>query len=187
MEANELFDKNTKLAYKLANLIYAKNPRLEYEDVCQEALLGLWKAATKFDENAGYNFSTFAYKVIFRDLLVYLRKYYRVTGGNSVCSLDAELDNSIGLVLADTIEGPNLMADYEFQNLFDEVMKKYQASRKSNRTDKQKDISVLNRYFIEGINQVEIGEEDNVSRAAISKRVCNFTEWFKQNYNKDLI
>lgn len=68
----ELFNDNIKLAYKLASK-YLKN-NVEYEEVKQMALIGLWKAAQIFDESKEYKFATLAGTVIQNEINGFLRK-----------------------------------------------------------------------------------------------------------------
>lgn len=71
MTKEELFNKNTNIAYKLA-WGYYKNYSREIEDIKQVALMGLWKACLKYDENIAA-FSTYAYPIIKNHINIYVR------------------------------------------------------------------------------------------------------------------
>ena len=70
MTKEEMFNKNIKIAYKIANR-YLTNYASEYEDIKQIALMGLWKAVSTF--NNTHAFSTYAYTVISNEINYYLR------------------------------------------------------------------------------------------------------------------
>jgi len=65
----------TKLAHAVAHksepLAYVLN--VEYEDLYQIAMIGIWTASIKFKANQGVKFTTFAYSVAYYDILKYLR------------------------------------------------------------------------------------------------------------------
>ena len=97
MTKEEMFNKNIKIAYKIANR-YLINYANEYEDIKQLALMGLWKAVSTFDNT--HAFSTYAYTVISNEINCYLRtvkKHY------NTISLKQEIKEDITLedVLAD--------------------------------------------------------------------------------------
>lgn len=54
----QLFNENQNLVYYAIKKI--KCPAAWYEDCLQEGMLGLWYAATNYDPNLGYKFSTYA-------------------------------------------------------------------------------------------------------------------------------
>ena len=68
MTKEEMFNKNIKLAYKIANK-YRINHSNEIEDIKQIALIGLWKAVTRY--NGKNTLSTFAYVVIQNEINLY--------------------------------------------------------------------------------------------------------------------
>lgn len=70
MTNEEMFTANTKIAYKIA--WQYKSCGIEFEDLKQICLLGLWKAVITFKNT--HAFSTYAYKVIFNEVNQYLRK-----------------------------------------------------------------------------------------------------------------
>lgn len=70
MTKEELFEKNTLMAYKIANR-YRTNYNRYYEDIKQEALLGLWKSCQTYNEST--KFSTYAYVCISNTINMYIR------------------------------------------------------------------------------------------------------------------
>lgn len=97
MTNEEMFNKNIKIAYKIANR-YLTNYASEYEDIKQIALMGLWKAVSTFDNT--HVFSTYAYTVISNEINYYLRT---VKKNYNTISLKQEIKENITLedILAD--------------------------------------------------------------------------------------
>lgn len=65
---------NEKLAYKVANRFTPKT-MVDFEDIKQLALIGLYKAAKNFDESKGAKFSTFAYRVATNEVLQEMKHF----------------------------------------------------------------------------------------------------------------
>lgn len=59
-EGGDLVTANQKLAYWLAARFHARHPNLDLEDVQQEALMALVKAAEQFDPESGSKFGSYA-------------------------------------------------------------------------------------------------------------------------------
>ncbi|MGU8260013.1 sigma-70 family RNA polymerase sigma factor, partial [Clostridium perfringens] len=53
-------ENHIKLAYIATNEVYKKNSSMNFEEVLSAAMLGLVKAANRFDEKKGFKFSTYA-------------------------------------------------------------------------------------------------------------------------------
>lgn len=68
----QLFEENYKLAY---SVLWRKYPTYANdEDIQQEALIGLWKACTTYD-NKKTQFSTYAYSCIVNQVKLYFRDH----------------------------------------------------------------------------------------------------------------
>lgn len=79
----ELFEKNKAFAHYIVNKYYSKY--MFDDDITQSALIGLWKAALKFEEQKGA-FASFAYVVIRNEINKELRKLIHYRTRNSLCS-----------------------------------------------------------------------------------------------------
>jgi len=55
---------NVGLVRKIANKMYFKNPQYSFDDLYQEGVFGLIRAAEKFDPKEGCRFSTYSYQWI---------------------------------------------------------------------------------------------------------------------------
>lgn len=93
MKAEELFDKYTNFAYKIAHK-YSNYSR-ETEDIKQQALMGLWVASKEYDASKGFPFMSFANVVINNQILIYLRKVKKHVG---IQSLDKPMNEQQHLI-----------------------------------------------------------------------------------------
>lgn len=101
-DENEIFEKNMKLAYMVANR-YSNYIR-EREDILQIAFEGLWLAVKKYDENKS-KFSTFAVTIMTNNINYYLRSvkkesntahlFDNVSGKENITYMDVLCDETI--------------------------------------------------------------------------------------------
>ena len=97
-DTNKLIEDNMNIAYKLAWQYYNKfNKRIEFEELQSISFLGLTKAAKTFNENLTYTFSTYAYKCIINEILLFYRKNKK----HYAISISSEIINDI--ILEDTL------------------------------------------------------------------------------------
>ena len=88
---------HTKLAHLLAHKfkIAANNLHIDYDDLYQVALIGIWKATKKFDPAKGFTFATFASSVAINEIKMHLRRAtagkYQI--GNPIGKEDGFMDN----------------------------------------------------------------------------------------------
>ncbi len=57
---SELVEHNVRLVHKLARKVYAEDPAMTYDDLVQIGMLGLMHAASKYEPERGFKFSTYA-------------------------------------------------------------------------------------------------------------------------------
>lgn len=168
MTKEEIFNKNIKLAYKIANK-YRLNYSEEYEDIKQIALIGLWKAVTRY--NGKNALSTFAYVVIQNEINLYLRKTKK-----SVKAISINTEVKDNLTIEDTLrveDSIEELLDYIEQREIEQVLNKVLEQQ----TEEYKNIYELYR---QGYRQKQIAEtvkmsQCNVSRVIkkINKKVSN--------------
>lgn len=158
MTKEEMFNKNIKIAYKIANR-YLINYANEYEDIKQIALMGLWKAVSTFDNT--HAFSTYGYTVISNEINCYLRtvkKHY------NTISLKQEIKEDITLedVLADKnnyIE--KLENSLDIENYISQI-------RNSKLNEKEKMVFELT---LKGYKQRQIAKIIGCSQAEVSRKI----------------
>jgi RNA polymerase sigma factor (sigma-70 family) len=75
MCSNKLFDENTDYADTIASCLYKKyNNLMEYDDIKQLCLIGLFNASKTFDVNKKTEFKTYANKFMRSEVINELRK-----------------------------------------------------------------------------------------------------------------
>lgn len=95
MEIN--VEDHVKLAHLLAHKykLVADKLNVDYDDLHQVALIGIWKATRKFDPNKGFTFCTFASSIAINDIKMHFRKVttgkYQV--GNPIGEKDGFMDH----------------------------------------------------------------------------------------------
>ena len=57
---NKFVEHNLRLAMQTAHRYHKAQPAVDYEDLIQEATLGIFRAVEKFDPERGFKFSTYA-------------------------------------------------------------------------------------------------------------------------------
>lgn len=171
-EMNQLFNENTKIAYKIANQ-YRTNYPDEYEDIKQIALLGLWKAVQNY--NPKWALSTIAYKIIFNNINYYLRSVKKHREHDFSINTIICYDDKSDLTIEDLIEDDedhidNLLQKMCIQQSFDKM-----------------NFSEIEEKFInlkkQGLSQKEIGEKLNRSQAQISRIQKKLRIRFKKRSN----
>lgn len=155
MKAEELFDKYTNFAYKIAHRY--SNYDKETEDIKQQALTGLWIASKEFDESKGFPFMSFASVVINNQILMYLKKIKRHMGAVSANKEVAE-----NIELLEIIPDTHYLEDKESELECNLILKEI----KNERT----------RYIFAqlaiGRSQTDIADELGVSRYFVSQIKC---------------
>lgn len=158
MTKEELFEKNTLMAYKIANR-YRTNYINEYEDIKQEALLGLWKACQTFDDSRGC-FSTYAYPCISNTINIYIRSI-RKHQDNDISLFTPTTDN---LYLEDLLGGE----DVNIEQLEDTMILESLREDINNCILDNRERKVYN-LFLDGLKQHEIANEIGASQPVVSR------------------
>lgn len=165
MTKEELFEKNTLMAYKIANR-YRTNYNGYYEDIKQEALTGLWKACQSYDDTRGC-FSTYAYPCISNTINMYIRTLRK----------HQDHDISINQPVTDELYLEDMLGaeDENIEQLLDsmildEIKENFDSCFRNERERK------VYSLFLEGRRQQEIADELYLSQPVVSRierRVTN--------------
>lgn len=106
-DANELFEKNIPLAIDVLADVIGKMPkdfvRIHHDDMKQEALIGLWKASSRFDGTRGTMFSTYAVPLIRGEIYNYIEKQIRGRRNYNVTVISLETPVEDGLTIGDML------------------------------------------------------------------------------------
>lgn len=141
---------NMNLVYYLIDKYYPTF--VGNEEVMQEGMLGLCKAADTYDESKSV-FSTYACTCILNQIKMWFRNNKK---HNQNLSLDYTISSDEGEVVSfmDTLVGSEDVDYIDYQNLFGDL------------SDTEKTICELLKR---GYNQIEIGEKIGKSRTGVNK------------------
>lgn len=157
MKAEELFDKYTNFAYKIAYKY--SNYDKETEDIKQQALMGLWIASKEFDESKGFSFMTFANAVINNQILLYLRGIKKHIGNPSADKPINEQQYLIDVLADDKDYILELEEQLDLgkvkQTVYDERLQ-------------DKDIKAF-RLLLQGKTQKEVASQMKMSQPTVAK------------------
>lgn len=157
MTNEELFNQNVKLAYKIAWSY--RSCGVEFEDVKQMCLLGLWKAVKTFKNDKGVIFATYAVRVMQNEVNQYLRKNKKYLNNKSLSDKIKE-----NIFLEDII--PNEKNEIEQKEEAIDSEKYLERIYKNVKTDKQKRVITM---YINGSTQKKIGEKLGISQPQVSR------------------
>lgn len=175
----KLFNENLCLAYSIAEKFYREGFYEDFQDIKQIALIGLWKAS-KYYDNKKAKFSTFAYKVMLNDIMLYFHRYkkqYKDLSINIPVSEDYSNNSDPNNIM--TLED-KILNDFDIDEVItkldiQEIIKKVLMKE----TDKRKEIYNL---FLSGKSQNEIAEILGVSRQWVSYVILKIEDKIKENY-----
>lgn len=140
------------------------------EDLLQEGLIGLHKATLSYNEDKGIKFSTFSFRCIYNELLMFVKKvnrkdYYK---GEYISSLDSPIKNNNEegscKCVVDTLESPvNFMNDVENRDILQYIFDRCSL------TEQERLIIYLRE--VEGYDQWEIGKIIGISQSGTSRKL----------------
>lgn len=168
MAKEKMFNENINIAYKIVQRY--RNCGIEYEDLKQIALLGLWKAVNTYKADKKVLFSSYSYKVIQNEINLYLKT-------NKKHFLNRYLKDEIieGFTIEEVI--PN--KDNQIERLEDFLdTRKYISKIKKYITNKREKIIV--DMLLSSKKQNEIAKELGISRQRVSKIIENIRKRIKK-------
>lgn len=190
MTPEQRFNDNKKLvAYCLKNLTY---PAMYQEDIYQEGMLALWRAAKSFDESRGFTFSTYAVPWIFGSMKRFIREncstiriprsMWESGEAISIGSLDALIDEekSDNATFGDFIPSE---PDF-YPELFDDQIDDFLATVDN---DKYRDVYEEIAYgcaYGDAPTQQELAKKYGYSQAQISRLRTKFRKEFRDFLNR---
>ena len=170
---DNLITDNLKLVY----YIYEKLSKNEIttrnkDDIVSEGMVGLIKAARKFDEGKGCKFATFAAQCIRNEMLMYLRKLNRQTHEVSLNTPIGEDRDGDELCLMDILEDGHGNPETEIEKF---LFKTYLEKQKPK--DREVVIAVC-----QGYSQKEIAARLNVLQPTVSRRLSRLKKRAKKEF-----
>lgn len=157
MKNEELVLDNMPLVWHIAKKY--RNMGHEYDDLVQEGMIGLMKAAEKFDPDRGCRFSAFAGACIENDIRMYLRreKKHRCC----VMSLDQKICE----------DGSRLEEVIGFQADGFECIWKQDLLERAAGTVGRKEWGLVRRYYLDGATQKELAKQYGIRQPQVSKEL----------------
>jgi len=186
MENTEVVDRE-KLVTDNINLIYhvmKKMGILSQQDEYYDAgVIGLIRAAKKYDPSTGYKFSSLAAKYIKHQILREIQERktsnrrinYETVSLDYVVSTYKGVDTTLGDFAADPFDIEEFMMHKE----------KIESVVKAIYTLKEKDRRIIKYHICDHMNYKEIAEKLNCSRSAISMRMKKIIEKLKKELNEE--
>ena len=132
------------------------------EDVVQETFTKIYMYSEKFTVQEGASFKSWGYKILVNTSLTKYQKLKREK--NTFFYIDPELEHLLK-------DNHNEFEEYTIREYIVSTLSKLPTSF----------AEVLHKYFIEGVPQKEIAEEEGVSVSAIKTRIHRAKKEFKKN------
>lgn len=155
----ERFEKHEHLVFHVYHTRFSSHDD-EREELISEGRLALWKACCSFDEDRGFQFSTYAVTVIQNRIYNYLN---RVRRHASVLSLDekiAEDSDGCAMCLLDTIGQEE---DPTARYLLNDCMAQLD----------ERDQHIV-RLLMEGYTQQEVSVQLGIAQSTVCRCLCRF-------------
>lgn len=190
MTPEQRFNENIKLVhYCMKNLTY---PAMYQEDVRQEGMLALWRAAKSFDESRGFAFSTYAVPWIRGCMKRFIRdncSTIRISRAMwedgemiTVGSLDALIDEEKS---ESTTVGDLIPSEPDFYpELFEDQIDDFLATVTNTRYRDIYEEFVYGAAYGDAPTQRELADKYGYSQGQIAKLKKNFREEFKLFLNR---
>ena len=179
-EINNLVIENINLCYDISWKYYKKyNNILDFDDIVSICNLGLVKAANTYNSSKGYAFSTYAYKVIVNELLMYLRNNKRRNKYNvNFISINDSMNFDENLSLE------NLIADnYNLEQFVEDKLLIDLLHTFINELPDMLRDAIL--YKLEGKTQQEIARLLNVSQPQVSRLLSKATYRLRLKFRRE--
>lgn len=173
----EFFNHNVRLASYVTRKYLESG--IEYDDLTQLAQLGLWKAVQTFKPEKGYQFATYAIRVMDNEILMQLRKgkgtmlvdEKRVVSTESLLSIS---QNGETLTFEEILQDDNVEVESDAmgQNL-NKVIKEFIDNYDP------KYVHII-RLHMKGLDQKRIAQKVNLSQSYISRIILKFKKEMKK-------
>lgn len=154
---NELVEKNMGLVYYLARSFQKSTGGIEYDDLVQEGMVGLVKAARAFDESKGILFSTYAWISIKRRILLYIKRQRK---HKRDISINQDIRGTDGVPMEEILG----YSQKEYENVWKRDLLE-RCIRSLNQS--QREIVLL--YYGKGLKQKEIAKQLGISQGQVCR------------------
>lgn len=142
-----LIKSNEKIVYKVINGLKYIPKNVETEDLVQVGRISLWTALDTYKENSNYSLITHCYKIIYSDIIDWLRKQQSKKNNNS----DVMFDNNTSC-LEDDVALDMIVIE----------MNKYIT---------EEDVNILVDKYVNKLTNNELAENYNLCERTICRRI----------------
>lgn len=157
---NELVEKNMGLVYYIARSFQKSTTGgIEYDDLVQEGMVGLVKAARTFDESRGFLFSTYAGNCIQKEILAYMKRQRKHKRSISI-NQDIRGTDGDGAPMEEILG----YSQKEYENVWKRDLLE-RCIRSLNQS--QREIVLL--YYGKGLKQKEIAKQLGISQGQVCR------------------
>lgn len=166
----EFFNHNIRLVHHIVKKY--SNTSFDYDDLFQTAAMGLWKAINTFDPQRGFQFATYASRVMNNEILMLLRRNnkcpliddIRVTSMQSVLSTDWD-GNTLTLeeIISDGTEIDDELLGSELQAELEAFVSTYNP----------RNVEIV-KLHIQGKTQKRIASMTGISQSYVSRIIGKF-------------
>lgn len=173
----EFFNYNIRLVHYIAKRYVSTG--IDYDDLFQTASIGLWKAITTFDPKKGFQFATYATRVMNNEILMLLRqsKKWPLVDDKKIVSMDSFLNidqDGNTLTFEDILVSSELEID---DDLLGTELDKLISDFLSNYNERNAYIVKLHR---DGKTQRIIAQQMNLSQSYVSRIIKQFKRDLKK-------
>ena len=182
----EFFNHNIRLVYYIVKKY--DGAAAEYDDLVQCASIGLWKAIKTFDPTKGFQFATYASRVMHNEILMLLRanKKGRIIDDKQIVSMDSALNidaDGNSLTFEDILQSSCCVEDH----LMESELSKIIAEFVENYNTRNAEIASM---YVKGMTQRMIADITGISQSYVSRIINKFKRDLKKHikihWNKDI-
>ena len=182
---NKLVEENINLVYNVVDTMLkskkiSKNVVYDYEDLVQNGVIGLIRAAEKYDEEKGFAFSSYAYTCI-RNAIIdgYLFAKKRLTDYSLLQPYEDVADNLIDVKESEKFD--DVENKVTLQNITDRILKKNKGKDRRRVRRIKEGLEIVTLEY-DGYLNVEIAEMLNMRPEEVSKAKKVFKGRLSEEY-----
>lgn len=181
IKKEEFFNHNIRLGHFVAKKYI--NTGIPYEELFQLSLIGLWKGVRTFDPSKGFEFATYASRVMHNEILMFIRKakkhsleYEEISTPmvSLYSALNTDFDGNT-LTLEDILESKETIDEDLLEDELRSELKRFMD------TYNPKHVEVI-KLHMQGKTQKRIASTVGVSQSYVSRIINNFKKRFKRYY-----
>lgn len=178
----KMFKENSKLVYFCYNKLKRSTQWQIFKDeVIGEGFLGLYKGCATFDENKGYNLSTYLSVCIYNQMKMFFRKLKKEPEYISLESAFAEDDEGNTLNYSGIINNSNNAESFDIKEYVDLYFKYNKPTKKQLEA-----MPIIIQMLSEGYRQIDIVRYTGVHQHQISRYVTKLKEAIIKEREKDV-